>query len=70
MTKIVDVAALDRAKAAYVELLRMPHGSLRAALQPVLAGLRDAIALEMGHPAEVVQDTFEARAADAGDLMR
>lgn len=69
MTKIVDVDALDRAKAAYVELLRMSHGSLRAALQPVLAGLRDAIALKMGRPTEVVQDTFEARAGADGDLM-
>src|SRR5262245_25811431 len=49
-------------EAAYVMLLRLPHDSIRARLQHVLATLRDEISTITGRAEEDVQNMFEEHA--------
>lgn len=44
---------------AYNSVLRLSHGAARARLQPVLARLRDEIALQRDMDSETVQNIFE-----------
>jgi hypothetical protein len=53
---------LEILKRAYIVLLQMPHGALRARNQYILCALRDAIAKETGIDAQTVQDSFESMA--------
>jgi hypothetical protein len=55
-----EQAALEALQRAYIELLRMPHGGMRARNQEALATLRDAISKETGIGGQEVQDSFEA----------
>lgn len=52
--------ALEVLLQAYVLLLQMPHGGVRARNQAVLCALRDAIVAETGHEPQEVQDSFES----------
>ncbi len=45
---------------AYLHLLSMPHGVVRARCQQLLALCRDELAAEMHLDPETVQDMFEA----------
>ena len=60
--RLSERAALAHLMQAYMELIEMPHGALRARQQSVMDALRDAIAFEMGHSSQFVQDTFEEMA--------
>lgn len=51
-----EMAAVRR---AYITLLELPHGGLRARMQTVLATLRDEIAAAAGREPESVQDSYE-----------
>lgn len=54
--KFDEQAALRR---AYITLLELPHAALRARMQPVLATLRDEIAVGAGLHAETIQNMYE-----------
>lgn len=54
--------ALEVLKQAYMLLLQMPHGKVRARNQEALCALLHAIAKETGHEAQEVQDSFESMA--------
>ncbi len=54
--------ALEALQRAYMALLQMPHGGVRARNQGVLVALREAIAAETGVDAQEVQDSFESMA--------
>lgn len=54
--KFDEQAAIRR---AYMTLLELPHGALRARLQSVLATLRDEIAAGCGDCPQDVQDSYE-----------
>lgn len=55
-----DEQAIEVMKRAYLTLLKMPHGGVRARNQSTLCALRDAIAKETGEEPQKVQDYFEA----------
>lgn len=52
--------ALEVLQQAYMLLLQMPYGGVRARQQGTLCALRDAIAAETGHSSQEVQDSFES----------
>lgn len=52
--------ALVALQQAYILLLQMPHGGVRARNQETLCALRDAIVKETGIEAQEVQDSFES----------
>lgn len=54
--KFDEHAAVRR---AYIDLLELPHGAIRARLQSVLATLRDEIAAGGTEDAESVQNSYE-----------
>ena len=54
--KFDEQAAIRR---AYMTLLELPHGGLRARLQSVLATLRDEVAIGCSDDPQTVQDDYE-----------
>jgi hypothetical protein len=57
-----EIQAFHALTQAYLLLLQMPHGGVRARNQSVLCALRDAIATEAAMAPQEVQDEFEAQA--------
>lgn len=61
MNKLNEHRALEQLMQAYLAALKMPHDSVcRVRHQNVLCVLRDAIADELGHSQQEVQESFEA----------
>lgn len=51
--------AIGALQISYMDLLKMPHGGVRARNQHLLCALRDAIATETGISTQEVQECFE-----------
>ncbi len=60
-TAFDEQAALRR---AYLTLIELPHGAVRARIQSALAVLRDEIAEGAGREPEDIQNSYERFAAD------
>lgn len=65
MNNSAEIQALE---SAYLALLRMPHGVTRLNSQPLLCGLRDALAVALGKIPKDVQDEYGVKALAVGPV--
>lgn len=62
--------AVHHLSQAYLDVLRMPHGGVRARQQKVLSALRDALSEELNDTPEHIQTFYEEWAVDPDTVKR